>query len=77
MNNKIRLNRPQFEYLLDIKEGRNPSSASLGTAFKPLLSNGLVEERCPRSDICDGFVLTDSGTRLLRSTGSTGRRKLR
>jgi len=77
MNNKIRLNRSQLEYLLDIKERRNPSSASLGTAFKPLLSGGPVEEGHPYSDICDGFALTDSGTRLLGSTGSTGRRKWR
>jgi DNA-binding PadR family transcriptional regulator len=66
----IRLNEEQTAFLSAINEGRNPSIDRLNRGFDPLLKNGLIEERYPMSDICDGFRLTEKGRETLRRVES-------
>lgn len=64
--NQNKLNKRQAEYLSAIDCGTNPSTRRLRRGFSPLLKRGLIEERTPLSDICDGFRLTKKGNEVLR-----------
>jgi DNA-binding MarR family transcriptional regulator len=63
---QYRLNKEQVGYLSDIANRTNPSTCRLGNGFDPLLKRGLIEDKTPLSDVCDGFRLTQKGKEALR-----------
>ncbi len=68
MKQDMRLKTKQATYLSMMAKGMTPSSDELGRDFHPLLRKGLIEERAPQSDICDGFVLTEKGRKALKES---------
>ena len=70
MNRNNKLNGMQLEYLSSINDGRNPSVDRAGNGFDLLLKRGLIEDKTPMSDICDGFRLTEKGRAELRGAES-------
>jgi len=67
MNRNNRLSGGQIEYLSAIAHGTNPFTCRLSNGFDILLKRGLIEDKTPMSDICDGFRLTEKGSAALRT----------
>jgi len=70
MNRNNRLKGRQVGYLSAIARGANPSTCGLSNGFDILLKRGLIEDKTPMSDICDGFRLTEKGKAALRRAES-------